>query len=123
MKKYLMVGLLTSLLMLAIAGGTVLYFTLNPVKSADLDSYANRDLLSTTTQKESINTKDAIPLVWSGADANVATFSFKNVNAIYNEKKSQAVMDAIQKDTDKNKYTIENPYWAKNPFGTNLLSF
>lgn len=123
MKKYMIVGLLTSLVMIVIAGGTVLYFKLNPVKSATNDSYASRELLSPTQEKEQINTKDAIPLVWSGTDANVKTFSFKNINAIYNEKKSQTIMDAIQKEIDKNKYTIDNPYWAKNPFGTNQLSF
>lgn len=74
-------------------------------------------------KKESIGENEVvIPLYLSGGNKNVETFEYENEEAIYNvsrSKKTKAVLDELKK---RNKYSIDAPLWAYNPYGTNELS-
>ncbi|MCD7826605.1 MAG: aryl-sulfate sulfotransferase [Clostridiaceae bacterium] len=80
-----------------------------------------RDLVEEQDGKEidQINSVDIIPLYLKGADKNVVTTDFKNVKEIYSEKKSSEVEENLTAIKKNKSFSLQEPLWAYNPYGTN----
>lgn len=123
MKKYFLVGLITSVIMIGIMGGSIFFLSKAQKTNQDSSQMASFDLPVPEAEKEKPDKEKAIELKWKGNNKNVFTYASNKINNIYNAKKSAAIQEKIEKQKQKGEYTIEEPLWVKNPFGTNDLAF
>lgn len=125
MKRYIKTALLTILLMLVLTGGVGIligkaYFS-NQEKE-DSKKKEEMDMNLYGFSKVSTDGLEIYELELSGEFKNVETFKYADTKSVYNVKQSEKVKTQLEELKKKNKYSIETPLWAYNPFGTNKLS-
>lgn len=125
MKGYIKTALLTSVFMLVLLGGASIFL----VRSSQSVQKEQKKLEERELDKkiygmeqEDVSDDDIIPLYLTGGNKNVTTFEYASVKDIYNTKNSKRTAQELEKLKKKNSYSIENPLWSYNPFGTNELS-
>lgn len=126
MNRIVKTVLLTSLLMLVLLGG-LCFLLIKNEKAATTEATAQArtelDMLYEGYEKINVGEeKDQIPLSMTGKNANVKTFTHKNIDQIYHPGKSSEILQTLRKWRSKEKPGIEQPLIAWNPFGTNNLS-
>ena len=126
MNRIVKISLITSLAMLLLLGGAA-FLLFQKGKQATEDARENEkqelDMLYEGSEKVDLGKEgDRIPLSTKGKNANVKTFTYRNVSAIYDVSNSKKAAEQIDIWKKKGKYSIESPLWVWNPYGTNNLS-
>lgn len=124
MKKKLRVIIITMVLLLAGTGAFL--WKMNDIsKKIEAEEEAllteERDLLEDQSFKaiRDVSSVDIIPLYLSGSEKNVVTTDFENVAERYSVKKSAEVEDNLTTIKKNRSFSLQNPLWAYNPYGTN----
>lgn len=126
MNRIVKISLITSLVMLVILGG-VGFLLFQKGKEAVEDARQNEkqelDMLYEGSTKADLGEENKrIQLTTRGKNANVKTFTYRNVSEIYDVSNSRETAEQIDIWKKKGKYNIEEPLWVWNPYGTNNLS-
>lgn len=126
MNRIVKISLITSLAMLVILGG-VGFLLFQKGKEASENAMENEkqelDMLYEGSKKADLGEEEErILLSTKGKNANVKTFSYRNLSEVYNVSNSKETAEQIDIWKKKGKYSIESPLWVWNPYGTNNLS-
>lgn len=119
MKKILVTSLITSAIMIAIIMTTVVFMSKGKTENVSTDEQL--DILAEAQTKDEIY-KGGSEELTIAENGKILSFGEKSIDAVYNTKKSQAVMEKINKLKKYRKYTFDDPLFIWNPFGTNELS-
>ena len=125
MKRYIKTALLTILFMLVLTGGVGVLIGkahFSNQKKEDSKNKEEMDMNLYGVSKVSIDGLEIYELELSGEFKNVETFKYADTKSVYNVKQSEKVKTQLEELKKRNKYSIETPLWAYNPFGTNELS-
>lgn len=125
MKKILKIMLITSGIMLILLGvvGVMVFQGYNKKQKAlESEHKEELDMRVYGIAKEDVSEDSIIPLYLSGSQKNVETFTYKTAEDVYKPQNSEKAQKALEELKKRNKYTIDNPLWAYNPYGTNELS-
>lgn len=124
MKKKLRVIIITMVLLLAGTGAFL--WKMNDISTkieAEKEALLTeeRDLLEDQRFKaiRDVSSVDIIPLYLSGSEKNVVTTDFENVAERYSVKKSAEVEDNLTTIKKNRSFSLQNPLWAYDPYGTN----
>lgn len=134
MKQYLGTILLISGIMLALMLGGI--FGLSMLSGQQGDStkrqFEELDLVSEDGEKEEIEPLEVIPLIFEQNKNTependitpqiIEQYPKKKIEDIFQVGKSKEIKKIIDKKVRKGSYTMEQPLWIWNPFGTNNLS-
>ncbi len=125
MKRYIKTALITILVMLILTGAIGILLGKTYTSNQEKEEYKKKEEMDMNlygVSKVSIEGIEIYELELSGEFKNVETFKYANTKSIYNVKQSAKVKTQLEELKKRNKYSIETPLWAYNPFGTNKLS-